>query len=296
MENPVQIKVYDDPSNFYAEVISALNEERAMNNLLIGLGLQFASGDSAGCHYQAAAFRNGHCVGVCMLSSPSSGVANLIVSAAAEDVVRSHGQRFIEAQSQGDLVFTGVVGEVETVGRYERFFSEQGYRVTNEMGQGIYRCTSVAMPPHPERLIVRMATPSDRSQVSQWLAAFAHEAVPQDGEKDWDAIVDAKIAAGRQWVLEDTDQQELVSMASTSRATTSTICIGAVFTPKAKRGKGYGSLVTGFVSQFHLAEGKDEVQLYTDLANPTSNKIYQNIGYEFVGNSRHIILSPPINR
>lgn len=292
-ENPVQIKVYDDPSVFYAEVSSALSEERAMNNLLIGLGLQFAEGDSAACHFQAAAFSADRCVGVAMLSSPGPEVANLVVSAVADDaVVRSLGQSFMDAQRQDELLFTGVVGEAETVSRYERFFAEQGYEVTNDMGQGIYRCRAVAMPPRPDQLIVRKATPADRSQVSQWLAAFAHEAVPQDGEKDWDAITDGKIAVGRQWVLEDADKQELVAMASTTRATPSTICIGAVFTPKANRCKGYGSLVTAAISQFHLSEGKDEIHLYTDLANPTSNKIYQNIGYTFVGNSRHILLTP----
>jgi uncharacterized protein len=36
------------------------------------------------------------------------------------------------------------------------------------------------------------------------------------------------------------------------------------------------------VSQVQLDAGRQFVFLFTDLANPTSNKIYQDIGYEAV--------------
>jgi predicted GNAT family acetyltransferase len=46
------------------------------------------------------------------------------------------------------------------------------------------------------------------------------------------------------------------------------------------RGRGYGSAATAAVSREALATGADEVLLYTDLANPVSNSIYQRIGYQ----------------
>jgi predicted GNAT family acetyltransferase len=44
--------------------------------------------------------------------------------------------------------------------------------------------------------------------------------------------------------------------------------------------RGYGSAVTAAVTAEQLAEGRTFCFLYTDLANPTSNKIYTDLGYE----------------
>jgi predicted GNAT family acetyltransferase len=45
------------------------------------------------------------------------------------------------------------------------------------------------------------------------------------------------------------------------------------------RGHGYASAATAAVSQAALEAGLREVVLYTDLANPTSNAVYQRLGY-----------------
>jgi predicted GNAT family acetyltransferase len=55
--------------------------------------------------------------------------------------------------------------------------------------------------------------------------------------------------------------------------------IGPVYTPPESRGHGYGSAVTAAASQFALAHGAEHVLLFTDLANPVSNSIYQQIGF-----------------
>ncbi|MGW0659232.1 GNAT family N-acetyltransferase [Streptodolium elevatio] len=56
--------------------------------------------------------------------------------------------------------------------------------------------------------------------------------------------------------------------------------IGPVYTPPEHRGRGYGAAVTAARTEAALAAGADEVLLFTDLANPTSNSIYRKIGYE----------------
>ena len=55
--------------------------------------------------------------------------------------------------------------------------------------------------------------------------------------------------------------------------------IGPVYTPPERRGRGYASAATAALSQRLLDAGAEEVLLYTDLANPVSNSIYQRIGY-----------------
>jgi GNAT superfamily N-acetyltransferase len=57
--------------------------------------------------------------------------------------------------------------------------------------------------------------------------------------------------------------------------------VGPVYTPTEFRGRGYGSAVTAHVTE-HLIEKGARVMLFTDAANPTSNSIYQKIGYRLI--------------
>jgi len=58
------------------------------------------------------------------------------------------------------------------------------------------------------------------------------------------------------------------------------IRVAPVYTPPELRGRGYASALTAEVSQAQLDAGRRYCFLFTDLANPTSNKVYQAIGYE----------------
>jgi predicted GNAT family acetyltransferase len=71
-------------------------------------------------------------------------------------------------------------------------------------------------------------------------------------------------------------------MVGSTGPTPNGIRIGPVYTPPELRGRGYASACTAAVSQLLLDEGRKFCFLYTDLANPTSNKIYQDIGYTAV--------------
>ena len=71
-----------------------------------------------------------------------------------------------------------------------------------------------------------------------------------------------------------------VSMAGYSGPTPNGIRIGAVYTPPDLRRKGYASACTAGLSQHLLDLGFQFCFLFTDLLNPTSNHIYQQIGFE----------------
>ncbi len=55
--------------------------------------------------------------------------------------------------------------------------------------------------------------------------------------------------------------------------------IGAVYTPPKYRGRGYATACVAALSQRMLDTGLAFCFLYTDLSNPTSNNIYQRLGY-----------------
>jgi uncharacterized protein len=56
-----------------------------------------------------------------------------------------------------------------------------------------------------------------------------------------------------------------------------------VYTPPEHRRKGYASACVATLSQTLLNQGYKYCFLFTDLANPTSNHIYEAIGYQSVG-------------
>lgn len=68
-------------------------------------------------------------------------------------------------------------------------------------------------------------------------------------------------------------------MAGTAGQTPAGIRVGPVYTPPQHRGRGYASNLTAEVSRRMLAERRRFCFRYTDLANPTSNHIYREIGY-----------------
>ena len=71
-----------------------------------------------------------------------------------------------------------------------------------------------------------------------------------------------------------------VSMAGLTRMAAGQVRVGPVYTPPGLRGRGYAGAVTCVVSQAARDAGAGQVLLFTDLANPTSNALYQRLGYE----------------
>ena len=87
-----------------------------------------------------------------------------------------------------------------------------------------------------------------------------------------------RIAKRNTYILEDNGIP--VSLAGLNREMQNVIGVGPVFTPPYYRGKGYASSCVAQISQLALDRGFTRCVLYTDLANPTSNSIYQKIGYK----------------
>ena len=69
-------------------------------------------------------------------------------------------------------------------------------------------------------------------------------------------------------------------MAGVGSQTPNGVRIGPVYTPPEARNRGYASALVAAISQAQLDAGRRFCFLFTDLANPTSNHIYQMIGYE----------------
>ncbi len=127
------------------------------------------------------------------------------------------------------------------------------------------------------------ATPADRDLVARWLKAFHDEALSDHPDQDFEEMADRFIAGhGRRLVLW-VDDERPVSLTGIGGRTPNGIRIGPVYTPPELRGRGYASNLVAEASQAELDAGRRFVFLFTDLVNPTANRIYQAIGYEPIG-------------
>lgn len=73
-----------------------------------------------------------------------------------------------------------------------------------------------------------------------------------------------------------------VAMAGLTRIVAGVARVTGVYTAPDQRRRGYGGAITAAASQVALARGAAEVVLFTDLSNPTSNALYQRLGYRSV--------------
>jgi RimJ/RimL family protein N-acetyltransferase len=121
------------------------------------------------------------------------------------------------------------------------------------------------------------AESTESDMVAEWFAEFHDEAQPDAPVDDWVAMAQRRIETGdvHLWRAEGVP----VALAAVSGAPLGVARVGPVYTPPSYRRNGYGSGVTAAATAAALGLGAHHVVLYTDLANPTSNAIYQSIGY-----------------
>jgi GNAT superfamily N-acetyltransferase len=177
----------------------------------------------------------------------------------------------------------GVVGPASAAGRFAGAWTElTGVPARLGRHERNFRLERVIPPRSASGEMIR-SRPEDRALLAGWSRAFHDEAIGASGPaQDYDANADRWIrGVGRTaylWV----DEGRPVSLAGAGGLTPTGIRIGPVYTPPDLRGRGYASNLVAAISQQLLDSGRRFVFLFTDLANPTANKIYQAIGYEAV--------------
>jgi predicted GNAT family acetyltransferase len=199
------------------------------------------------------------------------------------------------AESISGEELPGVVGAVPEVDVFaEKWAEHTGGHPRTHMRQGIYSLEHVE-PPRPVPGSPRVATPEDRELVLRWWIAFGDEVLREGnpGRENAESMVDHRLSSTMRGVLLWEDEGEPVSLAGWGGATPNGIRVGPVYTPPELRGRGYASAVTADLSRRLLDGrlfdgGRRFCFLYTDLDNPTSNAIYERIGYRRVAESAEI--------
>ncbi|MET8468788.1 GNAT family N-acetyltransferase [Streptomyces sp. NPDC006422] len=123
----------------------------------------------------------------------------------------------------------------------------------------------------------RIAGPEDREQLARWHDEFM-TAVGEIATSPGTTWADTRIAQGGVTLWESPDGTP-VAMAGTTPMIAGQVRVAPVYTPEPFRGRGYAGAATAEVSRAALAAGAEQVLLFTDLANATSNALYQRLGY-----------------
>jgi RimJ/RimL family protein N-acetyltransferase len=152
-----------------------------------------------------------------------------------------------------------------------------GDAATEHRRMRLFRLARLVPPAPAPAGAARLAVAADRDLLGGWFAAFAREVDDDSPGHDHHADVDHRLGYGGITVWADGGVP--VSVACLTRAVGEMARIGPVYTPPELRGRGYAAAVTAAVSTAALDAGAREVVLYTDLANPTSNKLYERLGY-----------------
>ncbi|MFG2994186.1 GNAT family N-acetyltransferase [Streptomyces sp. NPDC048257] len=149
----------------------------------------------------------------------------------------------------------------------------------------LYRLAGLTAPDPAPAGRARPATEADLPLLLEWVTAFNTEAgVPGRASE---VFLRDRISYGGIRLWEHAGAP--VSLAGFSRPIGSAARVGPVYTPPGHRGRGYGAGITHAASEAAYAAGATEVLLFTDLANPTSNRIYLRLGYTPVEDRAEIV-------
>lgn len=146
------------------------------------------------------------------------------------------------------------------------------------MSQRLCRLGTLTPPEPAPPGRARAAVTDDRQLLAQWYDEFCTD-IGEETRPDPGSWAESRLAQGGV-VLWETPDGTPVSMASASPEVAAQVRVTTVYTPAPLRGRGYAGGATAAASRAALDSGAKEVLLFTDLANPTSNGLYQRLGYQ----------------
>jgi RimJ/RimL family protein N-acetyltransferase len=283
-----------DGSEFLRAAEHAFQQDEAANNLIYGLALRLAADPG---RYQRQPFvqkpylatvhdtvHDARLVCAALMTPPFRLVvyARQPVPPAAFDLLAGDLQA-------GSWPVPGVTAE-SSVGQLfaERWHAVTGQKYGVERQMRIFRLVAVDWPPLPPGRL-RPAAVEDTALMWQWHCDFVNEAIPGDPQPMRENV-QRSIEEGNIYLWDD---QGPVSLAARGRRLPHGYSVGPVYTPPHLRGRGYASACVAALSQAILDGGSHFCTLFTDLANPTSNRIYQRLGYQPVCDYTEYLFEAP---
>ncbi|AYC30419.1 GNAT family N-acetyltransferase [Paenisporosarcina cavernae] len=180
-----------------------------------------------------------------------------------------------------------VIGEEPYVSTFAKLYALKTKQETTVlMEQGFYRIDHIEDNLVMAEGKLEVATSEDQKLIETWYTFFEQDTgLPVSSSED--ARNKVKLFISNEEVFKWIVNGETVAVAKKSRPSANGITVSFVFTPKKHRKKGYARTLVAKVTEELLRDYRFCV-LFTDLSNPTSNKIYQEIGYRKIADTRHL--------
>lgn len=279
----MEVEVFDDARRFRSAADPLLLASEAVNNLILGVtGSAIDYPDTFEDFVAWVVYHTGEPVAAAARTPPH----NLILAAPRDESAVA-----VLANHVGDI--PGVVAVSPWI---HQFVEMRPERARLNMTQGIFELTRV-IASSPVDGLSRKARADEVDELVELRLAFEEEAIgrvedPALARGSTELRVREQSSRLGLWVHEVDGQ--VTSISGHSGPTPNGIRIGPVFTPPQHRGRGYASALVAAESQWLLDNGHSYCFLYTDLANPTSNSIYQRIGYRQIAESAEYAFNPSI--
>jgi len=261
---------HSGPNDFLKRALAFLEEREVENNLLLGISSWLATHPEPALQtpYFVTVEKNGDVQAAAMMTPPH----NLALSRAKKECLVA----IAEHLSSEALVPPGVLGPAETSQTFaEIWAAKTGGTPQLHKSLRFYQLSEVTPPPRVAGRM-RLASENDVHTLVRWLHDFSVDIEEPQSRDEASESLQRLLTDQRLYVWED---RELCSMAAWSGPTAHGVRINLEYTPPVLRGRGYASACVAALSQSMLDSGKTFCCLFTDLSNPTANKIYQRIGY-----------------
>ena len=263
---------YRSATDFLARARADLERREAANNLMLGIAIRLAEHPDRikTPPYLATVEREGGLLAAAVMTPPH----RVIIYGESADTVPL--RLIADDLIAGGWTAPGAIGPAAVAHAFSQVWTAvHGGRFRLHTHEQVYELRQVT-PPTGVPGALRVATETVFDLVAQWMFAFTQ-----------DARLDGTVESTREMTSLRIDDRDMflwdvgrpVSMAAKSRRTTHGTAIGPVYTPPEFRRRGYAGALVAALSQQLLDAGWEFCALFTDLANPTSNSVYQKIGY-----------------
>ncbi len=184
-----------------------------------------------------------------------------------------------------------------------RTFADETARLTGggvrvSMHTRLFELGELTPPPSPAGRL-RPVTEDEAGLALEWFHAFHRDADEQAGRPPGDGHAGedgfdlddmlVRIRGERVWFWDDDGPVHLTGANAPAYGVAR---VGPVYTPKENRGRGYAGAGVAEVSRRILATGS-RACLFTDQANPTSNRLYESLGYRPVVDMANLRVEAP---
>lgn len=262
----------DDPHRYAEHVLELLTEQPDANTVPLTVletlraGQRFSDLDPLFAWFEAG----GVVTGAILMTPPYGVLIGVLPPGSEDELIAGMRERAAETPD--------VMGSADAAGRFAASWTADTALSTElAMRQRAYTLDGLRPPEPMPAGRARPAVPADLDLVMDWIAQFHDEAEASSASPQPEIYL-RRIELGLLWLWQD-GRGNPVSMAARNITVVGVSRIGPVYTPPEFRRHGYGAAVTAACTQDALDCGARQVVLFTDEANPTSNGIYQRIGF-----------------